>query len=230
MLVKSCKLLKKSILNFGAAVLTATALVVLTSLVVIFTTQLSTPQSAFASVATSSVVVTLNVTAGISISAPGNVTMSTPITVSQNSSIGTTTWTVITNDSNGYTLGVNSTSTPAMQSGANTIADYQTGAPNIWAATSTGGYFGYSAFGTDVSTGTWGTGAVCNGGTNGNATSTTLKYKGFTGSAFTVASRASTTTPSGVSTTFCYAAEQGTAFFIPSGTYQATIVATATSL
>jgi hypothetical protein len=56
-----------------------------------------------------------------------------------------------------------------------------------------------------------------------------LKYKGFTTSPFTVASRAATTTFAGSATTVCYAAEQNN-FFIPSGTYQATIVATATAL
>lgn len=185
-------------------------------------------QYAQASVASSSVVVTLNVTAGISISAPANVTMSTALGVAQSSAVGTTTWTVITNDSNGYTLAVNATSSPAMQSGANTITDYQTGTPNTWNATSTSAYFGYSAFGTDVATSTWGTGAVC--GTGPNTVSATLNYKGFTTSPFTVASRSSTTTPSGVATTVCYAAQQGASYFVPSGTYTATIVATATSL
>ncbi len=182
-----------------------------------------------AATASSSVVVTLNVTAGISITAPGNVTMSTPITISQASSIGTTTWTVITNDSNGYTLAVNATSSPAMQYGAtSTIADYQTGAPNTWAVAASAANFGYSAFGSDVASTTWGTDTLC--GTSLGTPSMNLKYKGFTTSPFTIASRTSTTTPTGISTTVCYAAQQGTSFFIPSGTYIATIVATATSL
>jgi len=188
------------------------------------------PQSAYAVTATSSVVVTLNVDTGISISAPGNSNMSTHISVAQNSAVGTTTWTVTTNDVNGYTLGLNATSTPAMQQNSTTtIADYQTGAPNTWSVTN-GAAFGYSAFGSDVATSTWGNAtSSCSGGTNGNATSTVLKYKGFTTSPSTVASRSATTTFAGSSTTVCYAAEQNN-FFIPSGTYQATIVATATAL
>jgi hypothetical protein len=195
----------------------------------IMATSYRTPYVNYAqAAASSSVVVTLNVTAGISINAPGNVTMSTPITVSQNNSIGTTTWTVITNDSNGYTLAVNATSSPAMKSGANSIADYQTSSPNTWSVAASSANFGYSVYGTDSPTGTWGTDSNC--GTGLGTPSTNLKYLGFTTSPYTVASRSSTTTPSGISTTVCYAAAQGTSFFIPSGTYVATIVATATSL
>ena len=178
-------------------------------------------------VATSSVVVTLNVTAGIAISSPTNTTMSTALGVSQSTAIGTTTWTVNTNDSAGYTLGINATTSPAMQSGASTIADYQTGAPNTWSVTSGTAAFGYSVFGTDSPTGTWGTGTQCAGAADTN--STTLKYKGFTTSPFVVAQRAATTTPTGISTTVCYAVQQNN-FYVPSGTYTATIVATATAL
>ena len=182
-----------------------------------------------ATVASSSVVITLNVTSGISINAPASSTMSTNLSVAQNSAVGTTTWIVTTNDVNGYTLALNATSAPAMTQGAtSSIADYQTGAPNTWTVAN-GAAFGYSAFGSDVSTGTWGTGSVCSGASGSNATSTTLKYKGFTTSPFTVASRAATTTFSGSPTTVCYAVEQNN-FFVPSGTYQATIVATATAL
>jgi hypothetical protein len=186
------------------------------------------PETAHATVVTDSVLVTLNVTAGISITSPLDAFMSTALGVAQNVAVGSTTWTVATNDSAGYTLAVNATNSPAMISGSNSIADYQTGTPNTWNATTSGAYFGYSVFGTDVTTATWGTGANCNGAT-ANATSTTLKYKGFTTSPFTVANRAATTTPTGVATTVCYAVEQNN-FFIPSGTYTATIVATATSL
>jgi hypothetical protein len=188
------------------------------------------PATASAAVASSSVVITLNVTQGISISSPINSSMSATLGVAQNSAVGTTTWTVITNDVAGYTLSVNATNTPAMKTGSASVADYQTtGTPNTWSVSSGNAAFGYSAFGTDVPTGTWGTGALCSGASGPNATSTTLKYEGFTTSPFQVASRAATTTPSGIATTVCYAVEQNNVF-IPSGTYTATIVATATGL
>ncbi len=179
--------------------------------------------------ATSSVVITLNVTSGVSITSPSNSTLSQSLGVAADGAIGTTTWTVKTNSATGYTLTLNATNSPAMlaTTGGNTIADYQTGTPNFWNATTGNAYFGYSVIGTDITAATWGSGSSCSGG-NANATSTTLKYKGFTTSPFQVASRSSTTTPTGVDTTVCYAVEQKN-FYIPAGTYQATIVATATA-
>ncbi len=181
--------------------------------------------------ATDTVVVTLNVTAGISITQPSDITMSTPLGVAQNSAIGTTTWNVKTNAAGGYTLAVNSTGTPAMiQSGGTPfINDLQTGTPSTWTATSGGAYFGYSGYGTDIPTATWGTGTACSGAAGPHATSTTLKYKGFTTSPVTIASRAATTTPTGIDSTICFAVEQA-GVYVPSGTYRATIVATATAL
>lgn len=188
------------------------------------------PELTRAATASDTVIVTLNVTAGISITNPADVSMSTALGVTQNSAVGTSTWNVKTNSALGYTLALRATSSPAMTSGSNFISDYQTGSPNIWSATSTGSYFGYSGFGTDISTGTWGSGSACSGGSNGNATSTTLKYKGFTTSDVTIATRSATTTPTGVDANICFAVEQGSGSYISSGTYQATIIATATTL
>src|SRR5581483_3691828 len=134
----------------------------------------------FAKAVTAQVIVTLNVTQGISLSNSGDTTMSTALGITQNSAIATSTWTVITNDSAGYTLAMTSTGTPAMQMSPTptfSIADYQKAAPSIWVATSGSAYFGYTAFGTDTSTGSWGTGAAC--GASANGTSTTLKYQGL---------------------------------------------------
>ncbi len=180
--------------------------------------------------ANDTVIVTLNVTAGIAISSPDDVSMSASLGIAQNSAIGTTTWNVKTNAAGGYTLAVNATGSPAMvQSGGTPfINDFRTGTPGTWTATSGAAYFGYSGYGTDIPTGTWGTGSTCSGAT-AHATSTTLKYTGFTTSPVTIASRSSTTTPSGVDSTVCFAVEQA-GVYVPSGTYRATIVATATAL
>jgi hypothetical protein len=199
---------------------------------------LSEPILASGASQTNNTVVTLNVTAGVSISGATATTMSQALGITANDAIGTTTVTVITNDIGGYSLTVQATSSPAMKNTASstmTIPDYQTGAPNTWNATSGQATFGYSAFGGDVVTGTWGTGAVCSAASDGNATSTTLKYKGFTTSPVTVATGASTTTPSGTATNICYAVEQKN-YFIgvragqTSDIYQATIQATATTI
>lgn len=185
-----------------------------------------------AATATDSVVVTLNVDAGISLTSPADTTMSTNLGVSTNSAIATTTWNVKTNNNLGYSLTVSASTNPAMRvSGTQFIDDFTPagGTPALWSTLPTGhSMFGYSAYGTDVSTGTYGTGASCSAATS--TPSTTLLYRGFTTSASpTIATRAATTTTSGVDTTICYAVEQK-GVYIGSGVYTATITATATTL
>ena len=214
-----------SCLLFAAATLGFAGIFILTALFSLT----EFPQQVNAMSTSSTVVITLNVQAGITISSPGNANLSTPISISQNSAVGTTTWTVSTNNILGYTLSVKASTTPAMQMASGTpIADYQTGAPNGWSVGANAAAFGFSGFGTDVPTATWGTGSSCSAATS--TPSGTLLYKGFTTTTVTVANRASTTTPAGIPTTICYAAAQGTNFLIASGVYTATITATATSL
>ncbi len=178
--------------------------------------------------ATDSVVVTLQVDAGITITSPADTSMSNSLGVSVNTAVATTTWNVKTNNALGYTLGVQASTNPAMQSGSNTVKDYATTTmPSTWSV-SNDAKFGFSVLGTDVTTATWGTGTYCNAAAT-STISTTLKYYGLYTTATTVASRSSTTTPSGVDTTVCYAVEQNNVY-IPSGTYQATVTATATTL
>lgn len=182
-----------------------------------------------AATAADTVVVTLQVDAGISITSPADTTMSTNLGVSTNIAVATTTWNVKTNNALGYVLTVAASTNPAMKSGANYVNDYATTSmPSLWTVASGDARFGFSALGTDVNTSTWGTGTYCNGA--GTSTvSTTLKYYGFYTAATSTATRAATTTPAGVDTTICYAVQQNNTY-IPSGTYTATITATATTL
>jgi len=184
------------------------------------------PTVAEALTATDSVLVTLTVDSGITITSPADVVMAPNMGVSANSSIGTATWNVKTNHAIGYSLGVLASAAPALVSGGNSFADYQTGAPNAWAPTASSYQFGYSAYGTTVPTATWGTGAGC--GAAGVPLGT-MKYKGFTTSNFVIATQATPTTPAGIDSTVCFAAAQN-GVYAPSGTYTATITATATEL
>ena len=115
--------------------------------------------------------------------------------------------------------------------GGGNIVDYTPASsetPETWSV-SGAAEFGYSARGTDVSTGTWGTDSDCIAGTD--VPSTTLKWRDFdlTGSADQIATAAAATSTSGTASTMCVATEQaGT--FANSGTYSATITATATAL
>lgn len=178
--------------------------------------------------ATDAVVVTLQVDAGITITSPPDTTLSNTIGVSNNTAVGTTTWTVATNNTLGYFLGVKASTFPAMKSATDQVQDFSTSSmPTTWSVAATDARFGFSAFGTGVLS-RWGTGSFCNGA----ATSTfnpTLNYYGFYTNSTTTTNITSTTTQAGNPTTICYVAQQGTSFFIPSGTYTATITATATT-
>lgn len=184
------------------------------------------PTTVTAATATDDVIVTLTVDSGITITSPSDVTMSPHMGISADSSIGTAVWNVKTNHAIGYSLGVKASSDPALVSGTNSFADYQTGAPTVWAPSASTYQFGFSAFGDTVPTATWGTGASC--GATGVPTST-LKYKGFTTTNAVIATQATPTTPSGVDSTVCFAAAQN-GVYAPSGTYTATITATAIEL
>ena len=179
-----------------------------------------------AATAPDSVIVTLTVDSGVSITSPADVTMAPNMGAAVNGSIGSAIWNVKTNRAAGYTLGVMASAAPALVSGGNSFADYQTGAPTAWSLPATSYQFGYSAFGTDVPTATWGTGAGCG---SAGAPLGTMKYKGFTTTNSVVATKAAVTTPAGENTTVCFAAAQN-GVYAPSGTYTATITATATEL
>lgn len=186
-------------------------------------------QSVRAATASDTVLVTLNVDAGISITSPSDVSMSQNLGVSADTAVGTAVWNVKTNNAAGYTFAVKATTSPALVSGSNSVADYTpavAATPETWTVSSGAAEFGFSAFGSHISTGTWGTDSDCLAGAN--VPSAGLKYRDFDTSDITVGSSNATTTTAGVDSTVCFAAEQDTVY-IPSGVYIATIVATATT-
>lgn len=179
----------------------------------------------FVRAATDSVQVTLTVTGGISITSGGDVTMSPNIDLTNATSTGSTTLTVITNDTDGYTLTVSAASSSAMQTagGADNIADYLGATGTAWSISGGTAEFGYSAHGTDVPTAAWGTSGVCDSATLDDAN---RYYYGFTTSNQLIAQSNATTSEAGTVTTLCLAAEQN-AFNIPNGVYTADLTATA---
>jgi hypothetical protein len=136
----------------------------------------------------------------------------------------------------GYKLELNATATPAMAAGAVTIPDATTTPTlfsGIFTGTTTPYTFGFSAFSTsttDVPSATWGSGATgcAQGPTSTPATG--LKWRGFAGATkIQIASHSSTTTTAGDANIVCFFAAQNGSY-IPSGSYNATITATATTL
>lgn len=187
------------------------------------------PSVASAVTANDSVIVTLTVDEGITITSPADVTMSPNIGVSSDSSIGSAVWTVRTNVAAGYTLAIKAGASPALVSGGNSFADYTPAVadtPETWSVPGGSKEFGYSAFGTDTSTGTWGTSGTCGAAGVPDAS---MKYQNTKVTDRTIATRGSVTPTTGIATTVCFAAEQDT-IYAAAGTYTATITATATSL
>ncbi len=178
-----------------------------------------------------SVLITLTVDAGISITSPSDTSMSRSIGVAADTAVASTTWTVRTNNITGYNLTLKATSSPAMKNNASStvyVSDFSTTTPTTWSVPSASSSFGFSAYGTDVNTTTWGTGGDCQA--SAHTPSATLKYSAFTTSTSSVvATRAYTTPYAGIATVVCYAVGQNT-YYIPSGTYTATIVATAVTI
>lgn len=175
---------------------------------------------------TDNVVVTLTVETGIAISDGADVTMSPNITSAVDQSSGGSSWTVTTNSALGYNLDVKATSSPALVSGSNSFTDYTegtAGVPDAWSVNAGAYEFGFSAYGTDVEP-KYGTGNAC-----ASPSSNSLNYEGLETTSKVIATRNTVTPTTGVETNICFAAEQN-GVFAPSGTYQATIVATATTL
>ena len=174
---------------------------------------------------TDSIVVTQAVTAGISISSPSDVTM-TALSTSQNTAVGSASWTITTNSQAGYTLSVATTQYDALRDGGSGefFTDFPTTSPATWSVTNA--YkFGMSARGSHTSG--FGTDADCIAGAD--VPSTTLLWTGFKST--TGIQIASSTSPTvlGTATTLCVATEQNTVL-APSGSYGATITATVVPL
>jgi hypothetical protein len=177
------------------------------------------------------VTISLTVESQITLTNGADITMSPNLTLANDQAVGSTSWTVTTNDESGYTLTVTASTSPALVSGGNSFMDFTqaaTGTPETWSVASTDKEFGYSALGTDVSTGTWGTDSDCIAAAG--VPSGGLKYHGFQTSARQIATRATVTPGAGIETTLCVAAEKGDDIEVPSGVYSAIISATATTL
>jgi hypothetical protein len=177
-----------------------------------------------AATASDEVIVTQVVDTGISISSPADITM-TNLSTSQNSAVGSTTWVVTTNNDLGYTLSLSATSFDALRTASGTkFTDVASTTPAAWSV-SNAYKFGFSVLGPHVNTSIFGTDTDCVNGAN--VPSATLLWRGFASTTpIAVASSSAVTQTTGTSTTMCVATEQN-GVFAPSGTYNATITATA---
>lgn len=167
----------------------------------------------------------------ISIAGASNVVMSPSIPgLSGGTSNGSTTVTVTTDSPSGYQLTIAASNDPAMQKGADTIADYAPGGDPSFAFTTASGdaHFGYTPEGAHVVQRFLDNGSdTCNTG----STDTSLAcWDGLTTSEVAVAQDTNPNHPDGATTTVNFRVGIGSSAAQAPGTYTATTTLTALPL
>ena len=167
----------------------------------------------------------------LAMTGPQNVVMSPTLGgVTGGTANGSTTVIVTTDDPAGYQLTITASTSPAMKSGANSIADYVPGgaAPDFtFGIAPNTGTFGFSPEGTDIAQRYKDNGSACNTG----STDTSLAcWDGLSTTARVIASKTSGNHPNGTQTTIRFRTGLGTNSGIPNGDYYATTTLTAVAL
>lgn len=148
--------------------------------------------------------------------------------VSGGQSNGSTSATVITDSSSGYSLTVKASTTPAMATSTGSFADYttQTADPDFsWSILSTASEFGFTPEGTDIVQKFKDNGVdTCNAG---SSDSVDYCWYNFSSSSEMIAQKYTSNYPTGTATDLKLKAESGTSHIQTVGQYQATITITA---
>lgn len=167
----------------------------------------------------------------LAMTAASDVTMSPTLGgIVGGTSTGATSVTVTTDNPAGYQLTIEASSSPAMQSGVNSIADYAPtgGDPDYdFIYASNQARFGFAPDGTDVATRFRDDGGSCGGG--GNVTPEKC-WDGLSTTPAIIASRTSGNHPDGTLVTIDFQVGIGTSVAQPEGTYVATTTLTLLAL
>lgn len=170
------------------------------------------------------------VTSFISISAIAPVSM-TPTIVGITGGVadGSTTVTVTTDSPAGYDLSIEASQNPAMQKGADSIANYvPAGNPDFTFTTNTyDSHFGYSPSGSNVISRFKDDGASCN---TGSLETALACWDGLSTTPESIARSTTANTPNGATTTVYFRVGIGSSVVQPAGTYTATTTLTALPL
>jgi hypothetical protein len=167
----------------------------------------------------------------LSITAPADVTLSPSIPgISGGTANGSAAWTVVTDSSAGYQLTITSSSSPSLQSGSNSFADYTLAGANpdfTFSVGSSASELGFSPEGTDIVDRYKDNGSSCN---TGSGDTVDRCWDPLSTSATTISQSSSSNHPSGTLTTVKFRAESGSNNFQAEGTYVATTTVTVISL
>jgi hypothetical protein len=170
-------------------------------------------------------------TSYISITSPSPVTMPPLAGLGGGISTSSLGWTVITDNPAGYVLSVQSTSSPALKgSGGASFADYTPsgGSPDFaFSIAAASSAFGFSPEGADIVSRYKDNGSLCNTGSGNTADAC---WDPFSTSSTNISQSTASNHPYGALTTIKIRAQIGSSKIQDSGTYNATITATAITL
>ena len=165
----------------------------------------------------------------ISISGGAAATMSPNVGgISGGTATGSTTFTVMTDNSAGYALSISASTDPALKSGSYSFADYTPASPGTpdysWSISASDSEFGFSPEGSDILAKYKDNGSACNTGSGGVSDKC---WYNLSTSDEDISSSSSSNHPSGTLTTVKFQAESGASHLQEAGAYGATITATA---
>ncbi|MEK7641508.1 MAG: hypothetical protein AAB365_00775 [Patescibacteria group bacterium] len=143
---------------------------------------------------------------------------------------GSTGFTVTTDNPAGYTVTIKASSTPAMQSPLDTVADHSAGAANPsfgFTVPVTASAFAFTPEGTDIASTFKDDGASCN---TGSGDTSFACWAGLSTAPQTIVSRTSANHPSGTLTTINFQVRSGSEHVLVAGIYVATTTITALPL
>lgn len=163
----------------------------------------------------------------ISISSPADLALTHIGGIAGEATEGTMSWLVTTDNNAGYTMTIETATTPALKSILDSFADYTPAGANPdynFSILSTTSAFGFSPEGADVNTRYKDNGSVCN---NGTGETTSKCWDGLSTTPKTIAGSTSSNHPSGSTVTARFRAESGSSHIQTSGSYSASIVVTA---
>lgn len=166
----------------------------------------------------------------ISISSPSDLVLTNIGGIAGEGSEGTLSWTVVTDNVAGYSMTIAASTSPALQSAEDSFSDYVPAGSDPdydFVIAPSSSEFGFTPEGTDVSSRFKDNGSACNTGageTSGKC------WDGLSTTPQTVAGKTSANHPSGSTITVRFRAEAGNARIQTSGSYSASVTATAITL
>lgn len=163
----------------------------------------------------------------LAVTAPADVTMSPSIGgITGGTANGSTSFTVTTDDPAGYRVSIKASSTPALRTNTNTIADYTPAGsdPDFnFSVAASDAEFGFTPEGSDVSQTFKDNGSACNTGSSETADKC---WAALSTTNQTIVQRTSPNQPSGTLTTLKFRVQSGSAHVQVAGNYVATTTIT----